>query len=721
LQSAKLRCLSSLLPSLVARGHRTLIFSQGINMMDLVELCILRKQGIEYLRIDGKTPIASRKEKIKSFQVERERYKCMLLTTRVGGYGLNLTGADRVILIDPAWNPAADMQAVDRAHRIGQDREVRTYRLVMSGLIEDKMFRLQVFKMGLIRTALEAKQTHRYFTSNEIRGLFQWVDPRKGETRRLLAEKHGVDEDKAVEKKAKQDGADEGWLKAGPSVGLSNFATLFSSLAQDMEEPEEECSAEVKEMKDKLARAEQEATRAADVRQSVASRIEGAQKGAEEAVQQISAAAKARAKAAERLKQSQTELTQAQRKEAAAESLTEKAAQAQSAAEKHRFTADEARLSAEHAVPAIEAQVKQTGDVAALAEQGLLNSLVDVDSKLALVDGSSVAGAPSSALTAAKKSFDRVRKAFEAAKSSRVSTTEAVEDAIKTESCFVQAEVGVTIASKYGDHDDATAPRTAQAAMKVADKERARAEKALEKAQERAKDAHENAAAMLPDLREVWGSLAESLYGATDGVLQRDVKSVAQDVKSSIRNLCAAWQSVKSAFDSCNKATALRRKSARGQAVAAAGCSEAHARILCADTACKHAAAEAAACAARRVSCEANLENARAASLAVSTEEVGLKRKRDECKVSLAEAKMSLKSARMVEKEAATGRDAVYKHYSKAGEIVKDELAAVKSSAEEQAKALSAIQALKEEAYDANQVVVAYEAKKKPPRPEEEQ
>eukprot|EP00913_Durusdinium_trenchii_P030313 g28397.t1 len=64
-----------------------------------------------------------------------------------------------------AWNPATDAQAVDRAYRIGQTKEVRVYRLIMSGLVEDKMFRLQVFKMGLTRTALEADQQHRYFTA----------------------------------------------------------------------------------------------------------------------------------------------------------------------------------------------------------------------------------------------------------------------------------------------------------------------------------------------------------------------------------------------------------------------------------------------------------------------------------------------------------------------------------------------------------------------------
>merc|ERR1719215_2219948 len=168
-------------------------------MMDLVELCILKRLGITYLRIDGSTDVQSRADRVQRFQNEPDAFQCMLLTTSVGGYGLNLTGADRVVLLDPAWNPATDAQAVDRVHRIEQKREVRVYRLVMSGLIEDKMFRLQVFKMGLTKTALEAKPQQQYFTSGEIRGLFEWTDPAEGETRKLLMEKHGQADDKLAE------------------------------------------------------------------------------------------------------------------------------------------------------------------------------------------------------------------------------------------------------------------------------------------------------------------------------------------------------------------------------------------------------------------------------------------------------------------------------------------------------------------------------------------
>lgn len=103
---------------------------------DKVEICVLKRLGITYLRIDGQTDVHARNDRVQKFQTDSQ-YSCMLLTTKVGGYGLNLTSADRVIILDPAWNPAVDMQAVDRAHRIGQEREVKTYRLIMSGLIEE--------------------------------------------------------------------------------------------------------------------------------------------------------------------------------------------------------------------------------------------------------------------------------------------------------------------------------------------------------------------------------------------------------------------------------------------------------------------------------------------------------------------------------------------------------------------------------------------------------
>jgi len=234
-QSAKLRCMSALIPTLVKKGHRILVFAHSLKMLDLVQICCLKPANIKCLRIDGGTPPMMRAEKVRKFQEETDRFQCLLLTTNVGGVGLNLTSADRVILVDPAWNPSTDAQAVDRAFRIGQNREVRVYRLIMSGLIEDKMFRLQVFKMGITRTALEGTQQQAYFTAREIRALFEWTDPAEGATRKLLVEKHGADTDAKVQEAADDDGADgaEGWLEKGPAVGLSDLSLVFGSCVQE--------------------------------------------------------------------------------------------------------------------------------------------------------------------------------------------------------------------------------------------------------------------------------------------------------------------------------------------------------------------------------------------------------------------------------------------------------------------------------------------------------
>merc|ERR1711920_271376 len=124
------------------------------------------------------------------------------------------------------------------------------------------------------------------------------------------------------------------------------------------------------------------------------------------------------------------------------------------------------------------------------------------------------------------------------------------------------------------------------------------------------------------------------------------------------------------------------------------------------------------ACQSRRSACEASLEDKKLACNAAEENEAGQKRKREELKTLLGNTKQSLKVAKTAEREAASGRTSLYKHYAKANDGIKKELEAakssVKASADEEQKAMSAIQALVGEAYDANQVVEAYEAKRKP-------
>jgi SNF2 family DNA or RNA helicase len=120
--SVKTKFLFELMAQLKKEGHRVLIFSMSKQMLDLLELMIdnnpTYKKDFTYQRIDGDTEIAAREQMCKDFNGDESMF-CCLLTTKVGGFGLNLTGADRAIILDPDWNPANDNQAVDRCYRIG--------------------------------------------------------------------------------------------------------------------------------------------------------------------------------------------------------------------------------------------------------------------------------------------------------------------------------------------------------------------------------------------------------------------------------------------------------------------------------------------------------------------------------------------------------------------------------------------------------------------------
>ena len=131
--------------------HRVLIFAQVKEMLDLVQNSLFKPlmPTISYMRLDGATqdPI-KRHEMIQTFNQDPS-IDCLLLTTSVGGLGLNLTGADTVIFLEHDWNPMKDLQAMDRAHRIGQKRVVNVYRLITKNTLEEKIMGLQKFKMGL--------------------------------------------------------------------------------------------------------------------------------------------------------------------------------------------------------------------------------------------------------------------------------------------------------------------------------------------------------------------------------------------------------------------------------------------------------------------------------------------------------------------------------------------------------------------------------------------
>ena len=136
--SSKLMLLDKLLADILPKGERVLIFSQWTNMFDLIE-DFMALRGIRYARLDGSTSRARRTLDIKLFQQEHSPYQIFLISTKAGGLGINLTKASTVVLFDSDWNPQNDLQAIARAHRIGQTRRVRVLRLVCQGSVEDQM------------------------------------------------------------------------------------------------------------------------------------------------------------------------------------------------------------------------------------------------------------------------------------------------------------------------------------------------------------------------------------------------------------------------------------------------------------------------------------------------------------------------------------------------------------------------------------------------------
>jgi SWI/SNF-related matrix-associated actin-dependent regulator of chromatin subfamily A member 5 len=128
--SGKMIVLDRLLKKLYdEKGHRVLIFSQMTNLLDILQdYCSLR--DYPHCRIDGSTDMTSREEQIEDFMSETSNKFVFLLSTRAGGLGINLTSADTVIIYDSDWNPQMDLQAMDRAHRIGQKNKVNVYRLI---------------------------------------------------------------------------------------------------------------------------------------------------------------------------------------------------------------------------------------------------------------------------------------------------------------------------------------------------------------------------------------------------------------------------------------------------------------------------------------------------------------------------------------------------------------------------------------------------------------
>ena len=133
----KLAKLDQLLRELKHNGHRVLLYFQMTRMIDLMEE-YLTYRNYKYCRLDGSTKLEDRRDTVHDFQTRGDIF-IFLLSTRAGGLGINLTAADTVIFYDSDWNPTIDSQAMDRAHRLGQTKQVTVYRLITKGTIEERI------------------------------------------------------------------------------------------------------------------------------------------------------------------------------------------------------------------------------------------------------------------------------------------------------------------------------------------------------------------------------------------------------------------------------------------------------------------------------------------------------------------------------------------------------------------------------------------------------
>ncbi|RFU79552.1 dna excision repair ercc-6 [Trichoderma arundinaceum] len=169
--SAKLQLTKDLLQKvMIPNGHKTLLFSQGKQMLNIIEKCI-RECEITYLRMDGETPIDQRQPMIDKFNTDPNIH-VFLMTTRTGGLGTNLTGADRIIIFDPDWNPSTDLQARERAWRLGQNKPVKIYRLMTEGTIEEKIYHRQIFKQFMTNKVLKDPKQRSSYDLSDLYDLF---------------------------------------------------------------------------------------------------------------------------------------------------------------------------------------------------------------------------------------------------------------------------------------------------------------------------------------------------------------------------------------------------------------------------------------------------------------------------------------------------------------------------------------------------------------------
>jgi len=172
--TGKMMLLHKLLQKLKEKGSRVLIFSQMTRVLDILE-DYMRYVGYQYCRIDGNTNGDVRDESMEEFNKPGSSKFCFLLSTRAGGLGINLATADIVVLYDSDWNPQVDLQAMDRAHRIGQTKPVQVFRFVSEGTVEEKIIERADRKLFLDAAVIQQGRLAEQMGKVDKKDLMQMV------------------------------------------------------------------------------------------------------------------------------------------------------------------------------------------------------------------------------------------------------------------------------------------------------------------------------------------------------------------------------------------------------------------------------------------------------------------------------------------------------------------------------------------------------------------
>lgn len=215
---SKVEFVSLMLDQLPKYSDKLVIVSNYTQTLDVLSrLCT--KKNVPFFQLDGNTPIKKRQELVDRFNVPSQREIVFLLSSKAGGVGLNLIGANRLILFDPDWNPANDAQAMGRVWRDGQKKKVFLYRLLCTGTIEEKIYQRQVSKEGLSANVIDMQQdSKQHFSNQELKALFDFRKDTLCDTHDLLGCKCNVKREAATTFAFKKVSIKKGEDKSGPRM-----------------------------------------------------------------------------------------------------------------------------------------------------------------------------------------------------------------------------------------------------------------------------------------------------------------------------------------------------------------------------------------------------------------------------------------------------------------------------------------------------------------------